>query len=233
MSFIENWRDALTRALGGGYKPGHLSDITEEQKQKWDDDRAKSFVENYRKEHPGAEIKSAKLGDAQWGGDPTGFNAQEFNDLARGSAGAARNHPGIYEFSYLAPKNAGSIDDGETVSRKGIVYMMGPKAPVDKTGKPRGETYVYEAMLDDGTVLSADEFEEFLAANKSSAVQKYPLENGTASKDFGNTRKAKEALIEDYRELAKNYVRNPYVGEHANESHTYWDKNKRLWMSSR
>lgn len=226
MGFIENLRDILTRGLDGGYSPQHLSNISDEQKQKWDDDRVKSFVENYRKENSSLKIKPGKLGDAGWN---TSLDADpdHYDDIARGDARFPRNRPGVYEFTYYTPDDPNAMDSGGTVHKKGVVYMMGPKEQVGQTGQPRGETYVYEATLDDGTKLSAKEFEEFLAANKGMFINAQPLERGDGTGRF----KDKENVLEKYREIAKQYVSNPNIGVDYDKKRVVWDKNKRMWMA--
>lgn len=209
--------------MDGGYKPQHVSDVTDEQKQKWDDDRAKSFVENYRKENSSLKVKPGKLGEDNWGTSAVAPGDVHYDDIAQGSARAARNRPGVYEFTYYTPDDPNAMDSGGTVHKKGVVYMMGPKEQVGQTGQPRGETYVYEATLDDGTKLSAKEFEEFLAANKGMFINAQPLETGNGSGNFKN----KKNVLEKYQEITKQYVSNPL----GKNKRVVWDKNKRMWMA--
>ena len=209
--------------MDGGYKPQHVSDVTDEQKQKWSDDRAKSFVENYRKENSSLKVKPGKLGDDSWGASALDTSDVHYNDIAHGGARAARNRPGVYEFTYYTPDDPNAMDNGSTTHKKGVVYMMGPKEQVSRTGQPRGETYVYEATLDDGTKLSAKEFEEFLAANKGMFINEQPLETGDGLGNFKN----KKNVLDKYQEITKQYVSSPL----GKGKRVVWDKNKRMWMA--
>ena len=212
--------------MDGRYKPQHASDVTSEQKQKWDDDRAKSFVENYRKENSSLKVKPGKLGDAGWNSS-IGFDNDFYEDIAHGDARMPRYRPGVYEFTYYTPDDPNAMDNGSTVHKKCVVYMMGPKEQVGRTGQPRGETYVYEATLDDGTKLSAKEFEEFLAANKGMFINRQPLEAGNGTARY----KDKNNVLEKYHEITKQYVTNPNIGVNYGKKRVAWDKNKRMWMA--
>jgi hypothetical protein len=234
MSFIEELRNSLTRMMDGEYKPQHASDVTTEQKQKWYDDRARAFLKNYEREVIDGDKFNTKPGKNSDAGYWLGNSTQSDDALSPGAIGEYNSSPYVYEFTYTAPKNGHTIDDGESEYRKGLVYTI-PVKPGDNGnwsgGLPYGKQYIYEAILDDGTTLNADQFRDFVTANTSMfgsdgfrlgrnlwKSQKRGDANKNEALDFYNRKKQEyiNALPEE---------RNPYAYRST------WDRFRRGWDS--
>lgn len=217
MGFIENLRNALTRTLDGPNTSQHLSDITDEQKQKWGNDRAQGFVKNFRNAHSGAKIGNGRRGD-----ELNAYPGDAIYDEVSSGAREARNKPGIYEFTYTVPKDYKNMDSGDRAVEKGLIYILGNKSmgpyPNNK------DSYVYEATLADGTKLTGKEFEEFIASDSNQVA----FDKLVNSVDYT---KNKNDLAKQYIEMSKRYSNNPYIGQDYPRGHIEWDKRRRMWIA--
>lgn len=221
--FIENLRNGLASFFDGGQSnTQHLSDISDEQKQKWYDERAQGFVKNFRDAHSGAKIENGRRGDELEGTvmAPVG---EHVNNQVSSGATAARNKPGIYEFIYTVPKDYKNMDSRDRDVEKGLIYIIGD----DSMGPyPNSkDSYVYGATLADGTKLTGKEFEEFIASSPNQVAFSKLV------KSADSTTRSKNDLAKQYIEMSERYANNPYIGPESPRKHIEWDKKKRMWMA--
>ena len=171
----------LAEAMGWGKAnhTRHLSDISEEERQGYRNqtvDAANKYYEDNTTNAP--KIENARNN----GGDP--FTRSTDNFIGEYNSDSNQYETRVYDFEYDAPIHGDSIDNidfGYPQSkerRTGKVLLRVPKNRKNGdggfgTGTPwfddknfKGTNIgVYEAVLDDGTVLSADEFKDLIQAN--------------------------------------------------------------------
>lgn len=217
----------------------HLSNITDEQKQKWYDERAQTFVKNYRDAHSGAKIENGRRGD-ELKGTVMAPTSDHVNDQVSSGAVSGKVKPGIYEFTYTVPSDPNNMDSGKRTAEKGLIYMLSDNPDgnypfIGEDGKPYDrDVYVYEATLADGTRLTGKEFEDFIASSPNQVAFGNVLTRGSyknGSYDSGNFLKNKNDLAKQYLEMSTQYVNNPYLGPENPRGHIEWDKQKRMWMA--
>ena len=235
---MANFFDWLKQSLGQEYSSNtqHLSDLSDQQIQKFYDDRAKSNLGAYNENFRDLNIDTMRNGDASWSNQNS---SREYSDFAP-RAYNAQGHPMVYEFSYLSPSDAQNIDGGGYTRKKGAVFLSpdwnnGTKGGVDSNGNLYGDNLVYEAVLEDGTTLNADQFRDFITGNYAYygdhdapvRFNRNPLYSGEQK----NSPVRQEAL-DFYTDLRNSYGESAGLPDPYRPS-VYWDKSKRRWMVNR
>lgn len=166
-SFWENLAEGL-----GWIKPNniqHSSDISEEQKQRYRDIYADSVRKN-SKSNPDLKISNAKNNPNDiWHGNSNPkqvFSPEWADDI--------NTKTELLDFTVSKPTDPNNIDNSKTEPLHGRVLARVPKTSggaasgkwFTPAGGPSdmasGNMGVYEAVLDDGTVLDASAFEDLL-----------------------------------------------------------------------
>lgn len=235
---MANFFDWLKQATGQQYSQNtqHFSDLSSDQIQKFYDDRARSNMGSYNNENRNFNIETMRNGDASW----AGRNSATQDDGFAPSAYQAQGTPMVYEFSYLTPNDANNIDGGGYTRRKGAVFLSPDwsktgKGGVSGDGRLYGDNLVYEAVLEDGTTLSADQFKDFITGNEV-----YYRDHDTPVRFNVNPLYAGEHKNNPTRQEALDYytnLRNSYTDSAGlpdpYQPSVYWDKSKRRWMVNR
>ena len=214
-SFWENFAEAM--GWGKANHTKHFSDISEEQKQEYRNRYADSANKTYEKnEHGRPKIENAK----QNGGDPL-FTSDDDDFVGEYNSKNDDNYETrIYNFKYVAPTSGEDLDNGPREFRSGKVLLRAP------TNKASGHWFddkefmgtnigVYEAVLDDGTVLDADQFRDLVQTNPYGQ-----FELGTQE----STDKKPSARLKIFEEYKDKMMPKRYE--------TKWDRNWRRFMTT-
>lgn len=223
-SFWENFAEAM--GWGKANHTKHLSDISEEKKQEYRNRYVDSANRSYEKnEHGRPKIENAK----QNGGDPL-FTREDDDFVGEYNSDNGDYETRVYNFEYLAPTNGEALDSdpyGAKEYRTGKVLLRVPTNEASghwfNDKEFRGTNIgVYEAVLDDGTVLNADQFKDLVQANP-----------------YGEDRRSRQMTFilgdqdfvsaKDKLKSFKNY-KNKLV---PREYETKWDRNWRGFKSTR
>lgn len=240
-SFIENLRKAFGNN-GGGVQ--HLSQIPQEQIDQFVRARTDSAEKDYNNFNRRLKISDAKKPNLVSDVDETGF----VEDAPRAAAGNTR----IYEFEYQTPfEGDDSMGNGEPAyerqtpkRRKGRVLVRVPEGKratgitprpdfdVDEFGNPYGQMSVYEAMLDDGQKLSADEFSALFYGNPF-RVRTNPRDSEDRDyysprfKEISSTKEDGEdsvfELLKEWEDYKESFL------DKDDSSEFRWDKRRGVW----
>lgn len=221
--FWENFAEAM--GWGKANHTAHLSDLSEEKKQGYRNRYTDSANKSYEKENPGTpKIENAK----QNGGDPF-FTRDDDDFVGEYNSNNDMNYETrIYNFRYAAPTNGKSVDNSATEFRSGKVLVRAPKYKESVSGAFGSKSPwfddknfagsnlgVYEAVLDDGTVLNADQFKDLVQTNQYGQFKLGTQES--------TDKKASDRLqiFKDYKDKMK-----------SREYETRWDRNWRGFRSN-
>lgn len=171
-SFWENFAEAM--GWGKANHTTHLSDISNEKKQEYRDRYADAAVKKGEKE--------SKLNISDAKDKPGKTNYMGHGDFNSDWNSDSNYETRLYRFSYVQPTNK-DVDEADSTWHAntrnwGQVLVRVPKNKnkatffglpnqyfKDDNNKLEGDVGVYEAYLDDGTVLDADEFKDLMYAN--------------------------------------------------------------------
>ena len=223
-------------SLRGSKNISHASDVSEEKKRQWRDNYAKFASERYEKDNPGTpKIENAK----QNGGDPF-FTMDDDDFVGEYNSDNDNYETRVYSFDYLAPSNGKMMDaDPSRDYRTGKVLVRVPKYKRSVSGGFGSKSPwfddenflgsnigVYEAVLDDGTVLDADQFKDLIRTNPYGSV---PVgEKGTSTMPTFKLRAQDFVNETDKLKAYKNYRDNLKPSQYQ----TKWDKNWRRFVSN-
>lgn len=233
-------------AEGMGWKKPNLvsnaSQISDEQKQKWYDERAESARRAYEEEHGplSYKIKDAKNrhGAMDLEDNPYGGDFQE--DIG--------NNTRVFEFTYYAPIGDGDPNWTNRVERRtGRALLRTPTSTQSRSavGIPHryfdndgsyddgfaGEIGVYDAVLDDGTHLDADQLRDFIMNDRN----RFKWSKEVTEKNAGNNHKEDIEKWEEYADslfLPENpgFVGNYRQSQRGDNREIRWDPRRRMWM---
>lgn len=225
-SFLENFREAL--GLGRANHIQHYSDISEKNKQKWANDFIENLKRSYDDENPSLRIHDTRaelLSDYD----------DKMGEFLKVSPGNTR----IYEFSYDTPYSGKEgFDYGKPEKHLGRVLVRTPNYDEPRVGMfgrlpyfspslhgsfPSGDLGVYEAVLDNGQVLSAKDFDDLIRGNSYS--------RGTSPK-FKEIKRTNTASVDEVNQLIddlKNYRESLIDNDADIASPVYWDTKYRRW----
>lgn len=224
-SFWENFAEAM--GWGKANHTKHFSDISEEKKQEYRDRYVDSAEKHYNEHNP--ELRIADVNSEKDNKDYAPFNDDSVYDTR------------VYEFDYNQPANS-DIDSGDgkytdTLHRKGRVLVRTPKLKrgnflmtnwfddAKGTGHPSGRMGVYEAVLDDGTILNARDFEALMKADPYGTPGLSSLREVDHS-DLGDNFAEQKVKWKEYtnkkEEAYKDYTPN-----------ARWSSNWRRWVATK
>lgn len=229
-SFLENFAEAM--GWGKANHTGHLSNTSEEQRQSYRDRYADSINKNPQSNR-GLKISNAKNNPNDiWHGnsDPKQVFSPEWVDDVNAKTE-------LLDFTVSRPTDPNNIDSSRTKPLHGRVLVRVPKASVGATSgrwftpasgpsdTASGEMGVYEAILDDGTVLNASAFEDLL--RNENYGQGFSWGNYAAQdrKKRGDKNVDKD-LFDEYLKY-KDQIQYSYTA--PNRKNVEWNKNWRRW----
>lgn len=232
--FWGNFMEAL--GLGKANHIGHASEVTDQQRREWQNkyvDNLNRYYEENTPNHP--KIENAK----QNGGDPF-FTREDDDFVGEYNSDNDSYETRVYSFDYLAPSNGKGIDtDSARDYRTGKVLVRVPKDKVGRTGwfgsvspwfddsKFQGSNIgVYEAVLDDGTVLDANQFKDLVQSNQYGWAS--VGEKGTRTMPTFRLRAQDFVNEKDKLKAYRNYRDNLKPSQYQ----TKWDKNWRRFVSN-
>lgn len=229
-SFWENFAEAM-----GWIKPNniqHLSDIPEEQRQRYRDMYADSVRKN-SKSNPDLKISNAKNNPD----DVLHGNSNRKQVFSPEWTHDAKTKTELLDFSVSKPTDPDNIDNSSTEQIHGKVLVRVPEVSSGaKNGRyftpggaykkdASGVMGVYEAVLDDGTVLDASAFEDLL--RNENYGQGFSWGDYVArDRKNKSSKKVNDDIMKeylDYRDKVKfSYDQSPGKS-------VVWNKNWRRW----
>lgn len=233
-SFWENFAEAM--GWGKANHTKHFSDISEEKKQEYRDRYVDSAKKHYDEHNP--DLRIADVNSEKDNKEYASFDDDSVYDTR------------VYEFTYSQPTKS-ELDSGEgryseTVDRKGRVLVRTPKAKDGNilmtnwfddargTGHPSGRMGVYEAVLDDGTILDAKNFEALMKADPYGTPGFSTLKEVDHS-DLGNNFAEQKVKWKEYtnkrEEAWEDWSRNHSNSYFNNNSR--WSNNWHRWVASK
>lgn len=230
-SFWENFAEAM--GWGKANHTQHLSDTSEDRRQSYRDRYADSVRKNSQS-NPGLKISNAK-------NDPNDFwhgNSNPNQVFSPEWTHDSNTNTELLDFTVSRPTDPNNIDSSRTKSLHGKVLARVPKESVGaKNGRyftPGGGVYhkdasgvmgVYEAVLDDGTVLDASAFEDLLR-NENYGHRFLWGDYVARDRKSKSRKKVNDDIMKeylDYRDKVKfSYDQSP-------GKNVVWDKNWRRW----
>lgn len=216
-TFWENFAEAM--GWGKANHTQHLSDISEDKRNEY---------RNASAEARKAKSMPLNIRDAKDSGEWATTTGTDFNEQYAGDDYETR----VYDFAYAKPSDPNNMDragrSAGLAFRNGKVLVRVPKNRTTKQGwgvdyfdesdanNPTGTIGVYEAVLDDGTVLNAKDFEDLVYADPYG--------------DHFKLGKRNKITGADDMDLYRSY-KNAYGNNVRTEKTVSWDKNYRRWMA--
>lgn len=165
MDFFKYLRDALANQFESGQSNVyHASQATDAQKQQWNDDRAAAAKKAYMQDNP----VSPQFRDARPDYWNTAKGSNFRNYLFEKYGDDNEYETRVYDISYTKPGSGQYMDDSKREAGSGKILVRVPKnakSGIDGAPVVDGNIGVYQAVLDDGTVLDSDDFANFLYSN--------------------------------------------------------------------
>lgn len=229
-NFWENFAEAM--GWGKANHTRHLSDISEEERNKYRSENAEARGNaNKKDEHSGFTIHNAKDSGEYWtttGGD---FN-QDWNS-------DDKYETRVYDFTYVKPGSGEEMDSARPAYSHGKMLVRVPKTKeyrglgsryFNDEGGFQGDVGVYEAVLDNGQVLGAKELEDLIYANPYSedSQRKISFTAFTPGKQsMSGTNAEKMRAFNEYKRMKGT---NAYSDVYSRDP--IWDRNWRRWRSN-
>lgn len=223
-NFFTNWRNAMTRAIGNNSGVRHLSDIPEQQRQEYRNQYINQARQN-DKNNPGSNTSGLNFYNAKENGNYWTTTGGDFNSDWNGPNYETR----IYGFEYRKPDDSGHRGQ-RTATGRVLVRVPKNKTPglfggrVFNDGADRysGDMGVYGAYLEDGTALSAEDFEDLVRTNPYGGFRWTGRFDGTGEYN-NNSDKEKVSSFNKRQKEAEQNTGLARRGEYR------WSHNARGW----